>query len=54
MILSLTLLLSIMFIHVSSLQGIVDVLCQSCERLGWKMPTKIQKEAIPVALEGKP
>ena len=33
-------------------QGVVDVLCQACERLGWKNPTKIQKEAIPVALEG--
>eukprot|EP00795_Rhopilema_esculentum_P009080 gene9079-16734_t len=33
--------------------GVVDVLCQACERLGWKSPTKIQKEAIPVALEGK-
>jgi len=33
--------------------GIVDVLCQACERVGWKLPTKIQREAIPVALEGK-
>ncbi|XP_057310915.1 probable ATP-dependent RNA helicase DDX47 [Hydractinia symbiolongicarpus] len=33
--------------------GINEVLCQACTRLGWKSPTKIQKEAIPVALEGK-
>eukprot|EP00794_Sanderia_malayensis_P009262 gene9262-10240_t len=33
--------------------GIVDVLCQACERVGWKKPTKIQREAIPVAFEGK-
>ena len=34
-------------------KGIVDVLCQACERLGWKKPTSIQREAIPVALEGE-
>ena len=34
-------------------QGIDDVLCDSCERLKWKTPTKIQIEAIPVALEGE-
>ena len=28
-------------------------MCEACERLGWKNPTKIQSEAIPVALEGK-
>ncbi|KAL4713204.1 hypothetical protein ACJJTC_002950 [Scirpophaga incertulas] len=33
--------------------GIVDVLCEACEELKWKTPSKIQKEAIPVALEGK-
>lgn len=32
--------------------GIVDVLCEACEQLKWKAPTKIQKEAIPVALQG--
>lgn len=32
--------------------GIVDVFCEACESLKWKAPTKIQKEAIPVALEG--
>ncbi len=34
-------------------KGVVDVLCEACEKLKWKQPTKIQKEAIPVALEGK-
>jgi len=30
--------------------GVVDPLCQACETLGWKKPSKIQIEAIPVAL----
>lgn len=34
-------------------QGVVDVLCEACGELKWKNPSKIQKEAIPVALEGK-
>ena len=33
--------------------GLVDVLCQSCSSLGWKTPSKIQQEAIPLALQGK-
>ncbi|XP_001951837.1 probable ATP-dependent RNA helicase DDX47 [Acyrthosiphon pisum] len=33
--------------------GVTDVLCETCETLKWKTPTKIQKEAIPVALQGK-
>ncbi|KAM7296568.1 putative ATP-dependent RNA helicase DDX47 [Ixodes scapularis] len=33
--------------------GIVDVLCEACEQLKWKSPTKIQKESIPLALQGK-
>lgn len=33
--------------------GIVDVLCEACEGLKWKTPSKIQREAIPVALTGK-
>ncbi|XP_077476085.1 putative ATP-dependent RNA helicase DDX47 [Stigmatopora argus] len=33
--------------------GVTDVLCEACDQLGWKTPTKIQIEAIPVALEGK-
>ena len=28
----------------------MDPLCQACEALGWKKPSKIQIEAIPVAL----
>ena len=28
------------------------MLCEACERLKWKEPTKIQQEAIPLALEG--
>ncbi|XP_015762519.1 PREDICTED: probable ATP-dependent RNA helicase DDX47 [Acropora digitifera] len=31
--------------------GVIDVLCEACQQLGWKTPTKIQREAIPVALE---
>uniref|UniRef100_A0A3P9B8N3 RNA helicase n=1 Tax=Maylandia zebra TaxID=106582 RepID=A0A3P9B8N3_9CICH len=33
--------------------GVTDVLCEACDQLGWKSPTKIQIEAIPVALQGK-
>ncbi|XP_033755876.1 probable ATP-dependent RNA helicase DDX47 [Pecten maximus] len=33
--------------------GIVDVLCEACELLKWKTPTKIQRESIPIALQGK-
>ncbi|XP_073429102.1 probable ATP-dependent RNA helicase DDX47 isoform X5 [Dendrobates tinctorius] len=33
--------------------GVTDVLCETCEQLGWKKPTKIQIEAIPVALQGR-
>ena len=33
--------------------GLVDVLCEAAKSLGWKNPTKIQKEAIPIALEGR-
>uniref|UniRef100_A0AAQ4PUE3 RNA helicase n=1 Tax=Gasterosteus aculeatus aculeatus TaxID=481459 RepID=A0AAQ4PUE3_GASAC len=33
--------------------GVTEVLCQACDLLGWKTPTKIQLEAIPVALQGK-
>jgi len=34
-------------------QGLNDTLCQACEELKWKAPSKIQREAIPVALQGK-
>ncbi|XP_041033444.1 probable ATP-dependent RNA helicase DDX47 [Carcharodon carcharias] len=33
--------------------GVTEVLCEACEQLGWKSPTKIQKEALPVALQGR-
>ncbi|KAI5637320.1 DEAD/DEAH box helicase domain-containing protein [Phthorimaea operculella] len=33
--------------------GVVDVLCEACEELKWKHPSKIQKESIPIALQGK-
>ncbi|KAA0706394.1 putative ATP-dependent RNA helicase DDX47 [Triplophysa tibetana] len=33
--------------------GVTEVLCEACEHLGWKKPTKIQVEAVPVALEGR-
>ena len=32
--------------------GVLDVLCEACEGLKWKEPTKIQRESIPVALAG--
>ena len=40
--------------HASHLlfQGVVDVLCEACEQLKWKVPSKIQREAVPVALAG--
>ncbi|XP_077992451.1 putative ATP-dependent RNA helicase DDX47 [Glandiceps talaboti] len=33
--------------------GVVSSLCEACEQLKWKHPTKIQREALPVAFEGK-
>ena len=33
--------------------GVVEELCSSCRQLGWTTPSKIQTEAIPVALNGK-
>jgi ATP-dependent RNA helicase DDX47/RRP3 len=30
-----------------------DALCEACEKLGWKVPTKIQCEALPVALQSR-
>lgn len=32
--------------------GLMPQLCEACESLGFKEPTDIQKEAIPLALEG--
>ncbi|KYO17474.1 hypothetical protein Y1Q_0020079 [Alligator mississippiensis] len=31
--------------------GVTDVLCEACDQLGWKTPTRIQIEAVPVALQ---
>jgi ATP-dependent RNA helicase DDX47/RRP3 len=34
-------------------QGVVDELCDACDRIDWKKPTPIQQQAIPQALAGK-
>lgn len=34
------------------MQGLIDTLCEACLELKWKVPSKIQREAIPVALKG--
>lgn len=33
--------------------GLVEVLCEACHKMDWKNPSRIQKEAIPHALEGR-
>ena len=33
--------------------GIIDSLCDACTALGYKVPTPIQRESIPLALQGK-
>ncbi|XP_038639882.1 probable ATP-dependent RNA helicase DDX47 [Scyliorhinus canicula] len=33
--------------------GVTEVLCEACAQLGWKSPTRIQTEALPVALQGR-
>lgn len=33
--------------------GVCSELCQACEQLKWLRPTSIQKEALPVALQGR-
>ncbi|ODM97271.1 putative ATP-dependent RNA helicase DDX47 [Orchesella cincta] len=33
--------------------GIVDPLCEACEQLKWTKPSQIQRESIPLALQGK-
>ena len=33
--------------------GIIDPLCEACEALGYKAPTPIQVEAVPLALQGR-
>jgi len=33
--------------------GIIESLCEACENLGFKHPTPIQEQSIPIALEGR-
>ncbi|KAF2457771.1 P-loop containing nucleoside triphosphate hydrolase protein [Lineolata rhizophorae] len=33
--------------------GVIEQLCEACEQMGYKEPTAIQREAIPLALEGR-
>lgn len=33
--------------------GVIDSLCEACTSLGFTTPTAIQREAIPIALQGK-
>ena len=33
--------------------GIIDSLCEACAAMGFKSPTPIQAEAIPLALQGR-
>lgn len=33
--------------------GIIDSLCDACTSLGYKTPTPIQAESIPLALQGR-
>jgi len=33
--------------------GVCEELCQACELIGWKVPTDIQRESIPWALQGR-
>ncbi|KRY40918.1 putative ATP-dependent RNA helicase DDX47 [Trichinella spiralis] len=34
-------------------KGVVPVLCEACKQLNWTDPTKVQIEAIPLALQGR-
>ncbi|CAL8122532.1 unnamed protein product [Orchesella dallaii] len=33
--------------------GVVDPLCEACEHMKWTKPSQIQRESIPLALQGK-
>eukprot|EP00756_Hemistasia_phaeocysticola_P064855 Hpha_TRINITY_DN8109_c0_g1::TRINITY_DN8109_c0_g1_i3::g.172121::m.172121/K14777/DDX47, RRP3; ATP-dependent RNA helicase DDX47/RRP3 len=33
--------------------GICPEVCAACDSLGWKTPTRIQREAIPLAIRGR-
>lgn len=33
--------------------GVIEQLCEACENLGFKAPTPIQAEAVPLALQGR-
>ena len=33
--------------------GLVEALCEACHKAGWKKPSRIQTESIPLALEGR-
>lgn len=33
--------------------GLIDPLCEACDALGYKKPTAIQAQSIPVALQGR-
>ncbi|MCP9265277.1 putative ATP-dependent RNA helicase DDX47 [Dirofilaria immitis] len=35
----------------SRLKGVTDVLCEACDRLNWKKPTKVQTAALPHAFK---
>ncbi|OUC45421.1 DEAD/DEAH box helicase, partial [Trichinella nativa] len=35
------------------IKGVVPVLCEACKQLNWTEPTKVQIEAIPLALQGR-
>jgi ATP-dependent RNA helicase DDX47/RRP3 len=32
--------------------GVCDELCEACADMGWKVPTEIQREALPPLLDG--
>ena len=34
-------------------KGLNVALCEACEKLGWKIPTKIQCESLPVAFQSR-